>query len=237
MEISLEDVANGTTKTIELNKLDKCNVCNGTGGELETCTACRGSGMFTQIRRTPFGLFQTSTQCKTCRSTGSSIKKACKRCHGEARIRVRKNLEIKIPAGIEEGTRLRIAGEGIMPEHGEPGDLFIIINIKEHPIFKRQYNNIMLEAPISFTQAILGDDIEVPILNGKAKLKIPPNTQNNTIFRMKNKGIKNAHGTGDQLVKVFIKIPDKMSKKQHSLIKELAKLEKEKPTSFFKKFF
>jgi len=237
VELTLEQVATGTTKKINVNKLSRCKTCTGTGGELETCDTCKGTGILTRTRRTPFGLFQTQANCSTCNGLGQQIKVACKTCHGEGRVRERKDLEVEIPAGIDEGTRLRVRGEGVMPEHGEPGDLFLIVNIKEHAIFKRDHGNILLEVPLSFTQAVLGDEIDVPILNGKATLKIPKNTQNDTIFRMRGKGVPDGHGTGDQLVRVNIKVPEKLTKKQLDLIKELSKLEKEKPTSFFKKFF
>ncbi len=239
IEVELEDIAEETTKTIHINKLDQCKSCKGTGGERETCDHCKGSGVFARTQQTPFGLFQTQATCRSCQGTGSRLRKACDECEGEGRVRVKKDIDVTIPAGMEDGTRLRVRGEGTAPEHGgTPGDLYLIIHLKEHKIFKRRGNDILLKVPISFTQAVLGDEIEVPILNGKAVLKIPPYTQDNTVFRMRGKGLHDYHGReGDQLVKATIKIPDKLSKKEHDLVKELASLEKEKPASIFNKFF
>ncbi|MBI4153288.1 molecular chaperone DnaJ [Candidatus Woesearchaeota archaeon] len=238
VEITLEDAAHDTTQTIHVNKLDRCSACNGSGGDRETCQNCKGSGMFMRTQRTPFGIFQTSSTCRDCAGSGSTIKKACGKCHGEGRIRMRKDLELNIPAGVEEGMQLRVRGEGIAGENGAAaGDLYIVIRIKEHEIFTRKGNSIFLEVPISFTQAVLGDEIEVPTLNGKAELKIPPYTQNDTVFRMRGKGLQSRYGMGDQYVKVHIKIPEKVTHEQQELIMKLAKSEKEKPASFLKKFF
>lgn len=239
VEVNLEDIAEDTTKSISLNKLERCSLCKGKGGERETCGQCKGSGMFTHTQRTPFGVFQTSSACRTCNGTGSMVTEACKECDGEGRKRVKKEIEITVPGGIEDGTQLRVRGEGIAGEQGgEPGDLYVIVRVKEHPIFIRRGNDILLNVPVSFTQAILGDEIDVPTLNGKATLKIPPLTQNSTLFRMRDKGLNSYHGhKGDQLVKVTVKIPEKLSKRQHELVEEFAKLEKEKPTGLFKKFF
>lgn len=238
VEVDLKEVAEGTTKRLHLNKLEQCPSCHGSGGKRETCSDCGGSGRVTRTQRTPFGMFQATTSCHRCNGSGSSLKEACSKCDGEGRVRVKKELEVTIPAGIEDGMQLRIRGEGIAGEHGaEAGDLYVIVHIKEHEIFERRGNNIILECPVSFTQAVLGDDIEVPTLNGKAELTIPPHTQDNTILRMRGKGIGSSHGTGDQYVKITIKIPEKLSKKEHDLVKQLADAEKEKPTSFFKKFF
>ena len=238
IEVSLEDIAEGTEQTLQLNKLDRCKECNGQGGERTRCTACNGTGAQVRTQRTPFGVFQTTTACRTCNGTASSLKKACPACDGEGRIRIKKELNIKIPAGVEEGTQLRVRGEGVAGEQGStPGDLFIVIHIKEHPIFERDGQNIILDVPISFTQAVLGDEIEVPTIKGKALLKLPPHTQNNTLFRMRDKGLNSSHGTGDQLVRVHVKVPERISKKEKELIEQLQGLENEKPQSIFKRFF
>ena len=238
IEVTLEDIAHGTNKTLHLNKLDMCGACNGSGGNRETCTACKGTGAQIISRRTPFGVFQTSSACRQCEGKGSTLKKACPKCDGEGRVRVKKEIEITIPSGIDEGTQLRVRNEGIAGEPGtQPGDLFIIIHIKEHPIFKRDENNIILDVPLSFTQAVLGDTIEIPTLGGKAELTIPPHTQNNTTFRMRGKGLNNRYGAGDQFIKVWIKVPERMSKKEQELVEELRELEHEKPQSMFARFF
>jgi molecular chaperone DnaJ len=233
--ITLEEVAEGVMKTLNVNKLDVCSDCNGSGGDRDSCEICKGHGVQTKTQRTPFGMFQTQMRCRDCGGEGSQVVKECKKCHGEGRVRVRKALSIKIPPGVEEGMRLRVRGEGVAPEHGgEPGDLYVIIRVEEHPIFIRRDNDILLEVPISFSQAVLGDKIEVPTLNGKATLKIPAYTQNDTLFKMSGKGIG---GVGDQLVKVTVNVPEKMSKKELKVVKDLSGLEKEKPAGFLKKFF
>ena len=191
--------------------------------------------------RTPFGIFQTQSACSKCGGRGEQIKKACKKCDGEGRIRVRKNISINIPAGVDTGTRVRVRGEGVAGENGGgSGDLYVMVYVKPSEVFKRDGDDLYIEVPISFSQAALGDEIEVPTLDGKAKLKIPAGTASHTLFRMKEKGIPNldGYGTGDQMVRVEVQVPKKMSKKQKDLVKQFAKLEKEKPSkSFLKKIF
>jgi molecular chaperone DnaJ len=238
VNVELEEIATGKEQTVNLNKLDPCRECDGQGGDRKKCGTCDGAGMQMRTQRTPFGIFQTTSSCSNCRGTGSTIVNECLTCHGEGRVRVKRNIEIQIPPGIEDGTQLRVRGEGMAGEHGGmAGDLYIVVRIREHPIFKRNGNSILLDVPLSFTQAVLGDEIDVPVLNGKALLKIPAYTQNNTIFRMRGKGLQNHAGVGDQYVKVEIKIPERLSKKQKDLVRQMAKLEKEKPTSILKKFF
>jgi len=239
LEISLEDAYHGAEKTITLNKLERCSECHGKGGKnFQNCSHCNGSGYLKKTSRTPFGIFQQTAPCHYCQGQGEVPNQTCPECRGEGLIRKKKQIEINIPAGVEEGTRLRIAGEGEVGENAGPsGDLYLFIHLKPHQLFQRINNNIHLTIPISFTQACLGDEIELPTLDGKAKLKIPPGTQSETIFRMKNKGIPylNHHDTGDQMVKVNIQVPKKLSKKQKELIRQL---KEEKPSkSFFSKFF
>ena len=182
LEIQLEDAAFGAEKTVVIPKLVKCDHCDGKGVEsesdVETCKTCDGRGAVRETKRTPFGMFQQTTTCRDCRGTGEKITKPCNVCDGEARVHKNKKLEIKIPAGVEEGTKLRISGEGEAGERNAgPGDLYVVIHIKEHKIFDRDEHDILLEVPISFKQACLGDQIEVPTLEGKATLKIPAGTQ------------------------------------------------------------
>lgn len=239
LEIGLKEAAFGTKKEIPLNKLDKCKACNGQGGDLESCSECGGNGVVRKTARTPFGLFQTQTRCPKCKGSGMSIKKKCPECHGEGRIRVKKTISVEIPPGVDNGTRVRVRGEGIAGENGGgTGDLYVMIYVKPDKVFKRDGDDIYVNVPISFAQAALGDEIEVPTLEGKAKLKIPAGTASHTLLRMKGKGIAdlNGHGVGDQMVRVEIQVPEKMGKKQRDLVKEMAKLEKEKPSkSFLKK--
>ena len=241
LEITLEEAAFGTEKEVPLNKLDICEECDGQGGELDTCSECRGNGFVRKTARTPFGMFQTQTTCPKCRGRGSSLKKKCAKCGGEGRIRTKKTITVKIPPGVDSGNRLRVRGEGIAGENGGgSGDLFVVVYVKPDKVFKRDGDDLYLEMPISFTQAALGDEIEVPTLSGKAALRIPAGTQSHTIFRMKGKGIVNleGYGQGDQMVRVLVEVPEKLNKKQRELLKEFSKLEKENPSkSFLKKIF
>lgn len=242
LEISLEEAAEGTTKTIEIPHTVKCPECKGTGAESKDdiieCPECEGSGFIRRTARTPFGLFSTQSVCPRCRGQGTTIKNRCPKCDGDGKISKTTKLEVKIPPGSETGTNLRIQGAGEAGEKGaESGDLYIIIHVKHHKIFERHGDDIYLEIPITFPQAALGAKIEVPTLKGKAELKIPPSTQTDTIFRMKNKGIPHLHGygSGNQLVKVIIKTPEKLTKKQKDLLNQFDKTIKKK--SFFDNFF
>ncbi|MBR9690137.1 molecular chaperone DnaJ [Candidatus Woesearchaeota archaeon] len=242
MEISLEEVAFGTKKQVTIPKLETCDVCEGKGAEhhsdIVTCETCGGSGVQTRQQRTPFGVFQTSSTCKTCRGAGKEIKKPCKKCHGDGRVDVRKRIDIKIPTGVDTGVRVRVPGEGEAGiKGGPPGDLYIIIHVRPHQVFEREGDNLYIELPISFSQAALGDQIEVPTLKGKATLKIPPGTQPQTMFRMKEKGIKhlNKTGAGDQMVVVNVEVPKNLNQKQRSLLKEFESMSENPTKKFFEK--
>ncbi len=238
-EISLEEVASGTTKEVQLNKLERCEDCSGKGAKkFEQCQHCKGSGYMNRTQRTPFGLFQQTSPCPYCHGKGELPQDSCSKCSGEGLIRRKKKIEVKIPAGVDNGMRLRVPGEGeVGLNNGPSGDLYVEIHVTENPVFKRKENDLHLTVPISFSQAALGDEIEVPTIDGKAKLTIPTGTASETIFRMKEKGLPHVrgHSKGDQMVKVQIVVPKKLTKKQKDLIKQL---KEEKPSkSFFKKFF
>lgn len=224
-EITLEEAAKGTAKIISLNKLEHCPRCKGRGAQkFESCPHCQGSGYLKRTTRTAFGIFQQSGPCGNCRGQGELPQNSCTHCDGEGVLRKRKELEVTIPAGVEEGMRLRIPREGeVGGNNGPAGDLYVVVHVREHEYFTRKGNDINLTVPISFTQAAAGDEIEVPTLEGKAKLKIPPGTDSETIFRMKGKGLPSVHDhvAGDQMVKVRIQVPKKLSKKQVELIKQL----------------
>jgi molecular chaperone DnaJ len=239
MEITLEEAALGTKRTIKLNKLEHCHGCQGKGAKsFESCQHCKGSGHIKRTQRTPFGLFQQTGPCPYCHGNGELPQDSCKDCGGDGLIRQKKEIEATIPKGVESGMRLRIHGEGEVGSNGGPaGDLYVSVNVKEHKYFIRDGNDLHITVPISFTQAVLGDEIEVPLIDGKAKLKIPAGTASETIFRMRDKGIDDVHGhyTGDQMVKVCIEVPQKLTKKQMGLLKQL---KEEKPSkSFLKKIF
>lgn len=239
MEITLEDAYSGTAKTISLNKLERCPECQGKGAhQFESCHHCHGSGYMKRTQRTPFGLFQQTGPCPYCHGKGELPQDSCENCGGEGVIRRKKELEVSIPAGIEDGMRLRILSEGELGENNGPaGDLYLQIHLQLHKLFQRKGKDLHLTVPISFSQAALGDEIEVPTIDGKANLTIPSGTQTETVLRMRGKGMPSLHdsGKGDQMVTVHVVVPTKLSKKQKELIKEL---HEEKPQQgFFKKFF
>ncbi|MFH1506538.1 MAG: DnaJ C-terminal domain-containing protein, partial [archaeon] len=244
IEISLEEAAFGTKEQISISKKDECEECKGSGGtDIQDCAECHGTGHRTEARRTVFGIFQTTRPCTTCNGTGKIIKKPCNKCNGNGLVRKTKKLEINIPEGIEDGSRLRISGEGEAGfRGGMHGDLYVVVHVEQHKLFERHDNDIYIEAPISFVQASLGTEIEVPTLDGRANLKIPSGTQPGTLFKMRGKGIPylHSHGRGDQLVRVNVVIPEKLSKKQKELLNVFAEAsgdDAEPEKSFFKKFF
>ncbi|HLC50322.1 MAG TPA: molecular chaperone DnaJ [Candidatus Nanoarchaeia archaeon] len=235
MEIELEDAAFGAKKTISIPISEKCDKCNGTGAEsksdIVTCSDCNGKGVATSTQRTPFGLFSTTTTCRKCRGQGKHIKNECRECGGNGTVRKNRKIEIKIPAGAETGTQLRVQGAGEAGEKGiESGDLYIVLHVKEHKTFERHGNDVYIKMPLSFTTAALGGEIEVPTLSGKATLKIPAGTQSNTTFRMRGQGIPElqTHHTGDQHVQIYIVVPEKLSKKQKKLLEDFDKENKKK---------
>ena len=244
VEITLEEAAKGTKKTLKIKKNEACKDCSGKGGSgAETCSHCHGTGNITDSRRTPFGIFQTSSVCNYCGGTGELFSEVCETCEGTGVIKHEKKLDVDIPEGIENGSKLRLTGEGESGYRGGPsGDLYIFIHVKEHQIFERKGDDIFLEVPISIVQATLGTSIEVPILEGKATLKIPAGTQTGTIFKMKGKGIPYLHsyGKGDQLVRLTVKTPESLTKKQKKIFENLAEELGEEVApqkGFFEKFF
>src|SRR3989338_2047423 len=233
VEITLEEAAKGTTKTLTVPRVERCQSCNGSGAESEDsikeCSQCSGSGMSRRTQRTPFGVFSTTATCSKCSGRGRVIEKVCRQCDGTGVERKVRKIEVKIPAGSEEGTNLRVRGEGESGEYGaRSGDLYVIIHMAEHDVFERDGDNINVRIPISFSEAALGGEIEVPTLEGKAKLRMPPSTQTGTIFRMKGKGIPFLHGsgTGDENVEVYVEVPDKLTPRQKELLREFDKEKK-----------
>ena len=233
IEIELEESAFGATKEITIPRLEKCEKCNGTGAETKsdiiTCPECKGTGMLKRTQRTPFGYFSTTTTCRKCNGSGRAIENECRECDGTGVVRMSRKIEVEIPAGAEDGTNLRIRNQGDS-NGGIAGDLYIVIHQKKHKIFERHENDIYIKVPISFTTAVLGGEIEVPTLKGKAVLKIPSGTKSNTIFRMKSNGIPYLHGggVGSQNVEIVIDIPEKLTKKQKELLNEFDKESKKK---------
>ncbi|OCL25225.1 molecular chaperone DnaJ [Orenia metallireducens] len=229
--VEFEEAAFGTKKEITIPRTEDCETCGGKGAksssDVETCAKCGGSGELQFKQNTPFGqMVQTST-CDRCSGTGKFIKDPCPDCHGNGKVKKRRKVSIDIPAGVDDGVTLRIRGEGEAGVNGGPaGDLQVVINVKRHKIFKRRGNDVLCEVPISFVQATLGDEIQVPTLDGKVKFTIPEGTQPATTFRLKNKGIPYLRGSGrgDQHIKVKVVIPKKLDDKQKNLLKEFAEI-------------
>jgi len=225
LDISLEEAATGAEKTITVPRYEVCSTCSGSGAKpgtkKTTCPQCKGSGR-TVVSS---GFFQLAQTCSRCGGQGSIIQALCPDCHGEGRAKVTRKIKVKIPVGVYTGANLRIRGEGESGTAGS-GDLYVIIEIRQHPIFERHNNDIIIETNISLTKAILGGDAEVPTLNGKVSMKIPAGTQSGKIFRLKEKGIPDLHGrgVGDELVRVNVEIPQHLTSEQRRLIEEFAKL-------------
>ena len=239
LDIDLEEAAKGVKKAVSVVKQVSCETCDGTGAAtksaLKTCSECKGSGVLKITRRTPFGMFATQTTCKTCEGTGEVIEKPCKTCKGRGRIDATKELEIKVPAGVEDAMRLRLSGEGEAGERGaSPGDLYVTVHVKPHKIFKRDGDDLIIEAPITFGLAAMGGTIEVPTLDGPEEMRIPAGTQPGTEFRLKARGLPNlrGYGTGSMIIIVTVKVPDKLTKKQAELLKEFEGETKRKKTIF-----
>lgn len=246
VSITLEDAASGTEKTITIPRYETCAACSGSGAKAgtkkTTCSQCKGSGR-TVVSN---GFFQIAQTCRRCGGEGTIIQSPCPSCSGEGRSKVTRNIKVKIPAGVDNDSQLRIRGEGEAGAAGH-GDLYVSIEVKPHPVFQRHDNDILTEITISLSKAILGSEIEVPTLDGKVKMKVPAGTQSGKIFRLKDKGIPDVHRQvpGDELVRVIVEIPKTLTAEQRRLIEEFARLsgehmdtkEKESFTDKIKKAF
>ncbi len=229
LDITLEDVAFGKKGQITVPRMERCSSCDGIGAEsssdIETCEDCHGHGAVRETRRTPFGVFSTQGPCRTCAGEGKIIKHPCDVCDGSGVVQKTRKLTVNIPAGVEDGMRVRLAAEGEAGEKGGPsGDLYVRVHVAAHDRFERRDNDIYTEVLISFSQAVFGVDIEVPTLQGTAKMKVPAGTQTNTIFKLRGKGIPSVQGgyTGDELARVIVQTPTGLSKKQTDLLQKFA---------------
>ncbi len=229
-DISLEFMEGvfGTETEIEIQKMEVCPTCKGSACEegtyQETCSRCEGIGQVSQTQ----GFFTVRTTCPYCRGKGQTIPHPCSNCRGSGQIKLRKKVAVKIPGGVDSGSRLRLTGEGEPGINGgPPGDLYVFINVKPHEFFKRDDTNIICQIPISFVQAALGDKISIPTLNGKKTLDIPKGTQPGDLFRFRGEGIPSLRSRrrGDQIIQIMVKTPTNLTKKQESLLKEFKKLE------------
>src|SRR5215510_13914553 len=240
LELEFEEAANGCEKEITLTKLDGCETCHGSGAEAgaqkKTCQLCGGRGQVITAR----GIFSIAQTCPRCGGAGRTIDKPCRKCHGAGRLERTTRKMIRIPAGVDTGTRLRSAGDGEAGTRGgPPGDLFVVLHVKAHPIFQREGDDLVYDLPISFVQAALGAEMEVPSLNGKVPLRIPPGTQTGQMFRVKGKGIKNAqgYGWGDLHVRVAVEVPTHLDAAQRAKLQEFAALCDEKVNPMAQSFF
>jgi molecular chaperone DnaJ len=231
MTLTFEEAAFGKETDIEIPREETCNTCHGTGAKpgtkKETCSYCHGTGQISTEQSTPFGRIVNRRTCPYCGGTGQYIKERCTTCGGTGRVKRRKKIHVKIPAGIDDGQQLRVAGQGEPGINGgPPGDLYIVFHVEPHEFFERDGDDIYCEIPLTFAQAALGDEIEVPTLHGKVKLKIPAGTQTGTKFRLKGKGVPNVrgYGYGDQHVIVRVVTPTKLTEKQKQLLREFDQL-------------
>ncbi len=230
LTLSFEEAVFGCNKEVEIQRIESCPSCHGIGSRPGTspqmCPECRGTGQVRKVQHSIFGRFTHVTICGRCGGSGSIITNPCPQCRGNGRIKIKRKLTVDIPAGVEDGYQMLLANEGDVGLYGgAPGDLYIALSVKPHKLFRREGNDILYELAINFAQAALGDEIDVPSLDGKASLKIPPGTQSGKLFRLKGKGVPsvNNKGKGDQLVKVHIVTPHHLDRRQRRLFEELAK--------------
>jgi molecular chaperone DnaJ len=227
LEISFEEAANGCEKEISVSKPERCEVCSGTGAEpgsrVKSCPTCNGRGQVLSSR----GIFSIAQTCPQCRGAGRVIEKPCRACRGAGRTDRSSKVNLRIPAGVDTGSRLRSLGHGEAGLRGGPsGDLYVVLHVKAHEIFHREGDDLLCEIPVSFVQATLGADVEVPTLNGKAEIKIPAGTQPGAMFRLKGKGVKNVqgHGHGDLHVRINVEVPTHLTGAQKTKLEEFAAL-------------
>jgi molecular chaperone DnaJ len=240
--ITFEEASTGTHRELAVTRRVTCGTCEGSGArpgtEPETCSLCRGVGQVQQSQ----GFFSIRSVCPQCRGEGSRITSPCADCGGEGRTRLKEDVSLDIPAGVQDGTRIRVSGAGNAgPRGGPPGDLHAVIRLEAHEFFQRHENDVFCELPVSYSQAALGAKVEVPTLGGKASMSVPAGTQSGEILRMRGQGFPSLHGhrKGDQLVKVVVEVPKKLSEEQETILRRLAELEEKevgtKRHSFFER--
>jgi molecular chaperone DnaJ len=243
--LTFEEAAFGCEKEVSVSRIEDCAKCGGTGSAdgsaPETCSVCGGRGVTTTVRQTPFGAMQQQTTCQKCGGTGKTVKNPCPTCRGKGKVRKNKKISVKIPAGVDNGQAVRVAGEGSVGSGGGPkGDLLVEVQVMSHPLFEREGSDVICEMPITFAQAALGGDLEVPTLDGKVRYNIPEGTQTGTTFRLKSKGIPvvgSSTRRGDQYVTVVVETPKNLTKEQKDLLKKFSELSGEESTPKRKNFF
>ncbi|MGB2706194.1 MAG: molecular chaperone DnaJ [Candidatus Omnitrophota bacterium] len=234
LKIDFIEAVLGAEENIEISRYDTCSACRGSGAKPGTkdtvCSRCNGRGQVS----TTSGFFSISRTCSGCGGSGRVIKNLCQKCNGTGKVKEARKIKVKIPAGVDTGIRLRVAHEGDAGEKGSPrGDLYIAIYVREHKLFRRHNNDIYCDAKVSFTQAVFGAELDIPAVNGKVKMKIPPGVPSGKVFRLKGKGVSNllyGSGVGDQLVRVTVNVPQRLTEEQKKLLKEFARTLGEKST-------
>jgi molecular chaperone DnaJ len=228
LTITFEEAVFGTEKTVKVSRIENCSICHGLGSKPGVdpgrCPACNGTGQIRRVQQSVFGRFTNIATCSQCRGTGTIIKEPCPQCRGAGRERVERTVSVRIPAGVDNGAQVVMRGEGDSGTRGgSAGNLFISITVKPHEFFVRRGDDIIYELPVNFIQAALGDEVEVPSLVGKTKIKIPPGSQTGRLFRMKGQGIAhvNRNGRGDQLILLVVLTPNSLNDRQKQLMKEL----------------
>jgi len=244
LDLTFEEAAFGVEKEISVNRHDKCPTCNGTGAkegtQPVTCTACKGTGQVQMRQNTPFGQFSSVKTCEVCGGEGKIIQNPCQQCGGSGKIRKTARIKVRIPAGIDSGQSVSLRGEGEPGSRGGPnGDLYVAVRVKRHPLFERDGFDVHCEMPITFAQAALGTEVEVPTLDGKVKYSIPEGTQTGTVFRLRNRGIPylRGGGRGDQLVTTTIEVPRRLNEKQKKVLREFAEISGDEVHEQRKSFF
>ena len=232
LTITFEEAVFGAEKTLEIPRFETCGVCKGSGAEPHTeptiCPQCKGSGEMRRVQQSVFGQFVNVTTCGRCHGEGRIISTPCHACHGQGRVHKTRKMTVKIPAGVDSGQQIRLSGEGESgPKGGPAGNLYVVLEVKPHPFFKREGSDIFYELPISFAQAALGDQVEVPTIDGSEVLTMPAGTQTGKTFRLREKGIPHLRGMGrgDQYVTVRVRTPMQLSPRERYLFEELAKLD------------
>ncbi|MDE7261846.1 MAG: molecular chaperone DnaJ [Oscillospiraceae bacterium] len=244
LTITFEEAAFGCEKEVSLERVEQCESCKGTGAapgtSPETCANCGGTGTVQQRRQTPMGVFATTSPCPRCGGKGKIISSPCKDCGGNGQVRKRKTVKVSIPAGIDNGQIISLRGQGNAGKNGGPaGDLQIVVAVQPHQLFRRDGSDVYCEAPITFTQAVLGGELEIPTIDGKVKYDIPEGTQTGTTFRLRNKGIPNVNGRGrgDQFVTVNIETPRNLNREQKDALRKFSATLKESNYKERKSFF
>jgi len=227
--ISLDEAAFGCEREINISRIENCSLCQGIGckpgSQPSRCPDCNGAGQVRRVQQSIFGRFVSTATCNRCHGEGRIITEPCPHCKGTGKEKRQRNILVKIPPGVDDSSQIRLSGEGQVGVRGGPtGDLYIILSVKQHGFFTRDGDNILYELPIDFAQAALGAEVEVPTLEGETKLKVPAGSQTGTAFRLKGQGVShlNRGGRGDQLVTLFVVIPDKLTERQRQLFQELA---------------